>query len=57
MATIRDLFLGLLMYGMLSVPLAVLLYFNFALDKFPVLARPVVDTSALGAGKSDKLIL
>ena len=38
-------------------PFAVLLEIDFALDKLAVLARPVIDAAALGAGQFEKLIL
>lgn len=38
-------------------PLAELLKFDFALDKLPVLARPIVRAGALRAGQLYQLIL
>ena len=38
-------------------PFAVLLEFNFAGDEFAVFARPIIDTTALGACELEKLIL
>ncbi len=38
-------------------PFAVLLELNFARDKLPVLARPVVDAVTLRTRESEKLIL
>ena len=51
------LLLCFLVLGMSLTPLTVLLEIDFALDKLAVLARPVIDAAALGAGQFEKLIL
>ena len=38
-------------------PFAVFLDIDFALHKLSILAGPVIDTTALGAGEFEKLIL
>ena len=51
------LFLPFLVRRLLFAPLAPFLELDFALHEFAVLAAPVVDTLALGAGKLDELFL
>ena len=51
------LFLGFLMLRVSAAPAAILLELYLALDKFLVLARPVVGAIALGAAQFDELIL
>lgn len=57
----RSTFAGLLlcffMYRMFSAPIAILFYLYLARDELLVLARPVVDTLTVFAGKFDELIL
>jgi ADP-ribose pyrophosphatase YjhB (NUDIX family) len=43
--------------GLLATPFAPLLEFYFALHELSILARPIVDAAALGAGEFDELIL
>ncbi len=53
----KTLLFGFFMLGVCFTPFAVLLELNFARDKLPVLARPVIDAVALRARESEKLIL
>jgi hypothetical protein len=43
--------------GVCLAPFAVLFDIDLSLDEFAVLAGPVIDTAALGAGELEKLIL
>lgn len=53
----QPLFLRLLVLGVRLAPLAVLLELDFARDKLPVFAGPVVGAVALRTRESEKLIL
>ena len=50
-------FFGFFVFRVGSAPLAILLELDFARDKLPVLARPVVNAVALSAGDPYELIL
>ena len=52
-----DLFLNLLVLGMSLAPAAILLELDLFGDEFFVLARPIIDAIAFGAGELEKLIL
>jgi hypothetical protein len=51
------LLFDLFMLGMSLAPLAVLLDIDFALHELAVLAGPIIDAAAFGAGEFEKLVL
>ena len=49
----KFLLFGFFVFSVCPAPFAVLFQFNFASDKFPVLAGPVIHTVAFGTSDSD----